>query len=122
MMLFLIAWLGLGTSAWAEAPASSMDLAGAYSAAIERSEALAGQLELVNQAEERAKQALAGVLPTVGFAASRLWQEDPATSAGSLFPPIQDNVRLTANQPLFRGLRSAGVMSTFQRRAPAHSA
>lgn len=96
------------------APASARSFEDCYRAALHRSEAFAGQSELVFQAEERLSQARSGILPSVSAIGTQTWQEAPASSVGSsLFPAVQPLVKLTATQPLFRGFREfAGIRAT----------
>jgi len=76
-----------------------------FAAALKRSETIAGQSELIQQAEERYKQANAARLPTVSGVATQIWQADPpaAAPATPTYLTHQGISRLTVNQPLFRG-------------------
>jgi outer membrane protein len=88
-----------------------LDLNGAFAAALKQSESLASQQELVLQAEDRYKQALGNVLPSV--TASALWflQDGHALpkSPGSATAQ-QTTYKLSADQPLFRGLREYAAL------------
>jgi outer membrane protein len=81
-----------------------------FDAALKRSETVAIQGELIKQAEERYRQASAALWPTVSVAATYTRQEmqpkdDP--------PARQRMARVTATQPLFRGMREfAGLRQT----------
>lgn len=98
------------------APPSAQNTAGltlddCYAAALKRSEVIGTQVELIVQAEETIKQAYGSILPGITGSASRTWQEPVNNGTGSsIFPSTQDLVKLTATQPLFRGLREfAGI-------------
>lgn len=77
-----------------------------------RSESLASQQELIVQAEERYKQARGSVLPTIGAFAEYYRQDSsqltPAQLAGN--PDEQSTVRLSGDQPLFRGFREYAAL------------
>lgn len=78
-----------------------------FASAMERSEVVATQTELIRQAEERYQQASGALLPTVNGVASRTWQDpipagDVATSSN---PNRQRLTKVQATQPLFRGFR-----------------
>jgi outer membrane protein len=92
--------------------AQAYDLNQCFQAALGRSEVLASQQELVNQTEERIKQATGALLPTVAGFASRRWQETvQSATGGSFYPPIQDQAYINVSQPLFRGLREYATRS-----------
>jgi outer membrane protein len=84
-----------------------------YAAALNRSEVVANQVELIRQAEERYTQARAGLLPSLDGVAAYMRQERvPSSSSGSL-APNQSSARLTVTQPIFRGFREfAGLRQT----------
>jgi outer membrane protein len=75
-----------------------------FDAALQRSEVVATQSELIHQAEERYRQAGAALYPTLNGVASYTRQDsgarDPMAS-----PTRQTLSRFTATQPLFRGFR-----------------
>jgi outer membrane protein len=75
-----------------------------FAAALQRSEVIATQTELIRQAEERYRQANAAVRPTVDGVASYTWLDSGARDA-TANPTRQPHARLTATQPLFRGFR-----------------
>jgi outer membrane protein len=124
--MLLLAWLGAlalvsltvpapAAAAASEAPAAakpaSLTLEDAFRAALQRSETLAQQAELITQAEERYRQTVGGVLPSLSLNASYGVQDNPdRANAGSLSPTTQPLVRLTAVQPLFRGLREYAAL------------
>jgi len=88
--------------------ASGKSLEEVYFAALEQSETLATQVELVHQAEERLRQSQAALLPTVNGVISYSAQEDVNSAnsiARSISPGNQWTGKLTLSQPLFRGLR-----------------
>jgi outer membrane protein len=101
----------------AQAEAPPLTLKAAYQAAIIRSETLKDADEQVLQAEEHVKQARGSIFPTVAGFASYYQQADPSNRPPSLSSPSnQSLVKLTATQPLFRGLREFAALrqaSTF---------
>ncbi len=86
---------------------ASINLSEAYQAALKRSEDLANQGELVNQAEARYSQALGAVLPNVAFSGTYLKQDQ---TVSSVFPEDQKTYKITATQPLFRGFREYAAL------------
>ncbi|HEU5339486.1 MAG TPA: TolC family protein, partial [Sulfuricaulis sp.] len=84
--------------------AEALTLDDYFSHALERSEVVATQSELIHQAEERYQQAGAALRPTVSGVASYTWLDKGARDA-TANPTRQPNARLTATQPLFRGFR-----------------
>ena len=95
-----------------------------FDAALQKSETIADQTEQVAQAEENYKQAKGSMLPTVNGVASYLQQQpySPGTTS-SFSPSTQRVVKITADQPLFRGfrdfagLRQIGALSQAQKQA-----
>jgi outer membrane protein len=75
-----------------------------FAAALQRSEVIATQTELIRQAEERYRQANAALRPTVDGVGSYTWLDSGATDT-TANPTRQPHARLTATQPLFRGFR-----------------
>lgn len=96
---------------------AAVNLEESFQASVKRSEDLASSEELVNQAEERYHEAVGAVLPNVNFVGILLKQDNGAaanstsTSAGSLSPSNQKTYKITATQPLFRGLREYAALS-----------
>jgi outer membrane protein len=94
------------------AQAAALTLADYYAAALQRSEVVATQTELLRQAEERYNQATAALRPNVSGAATYLWQE-PLPSGTPTSPTTQSRqhvTRLTASQPIFRGFRELAAV------------
>ena len=84
--------------------AEALTLDDYFAQALARSETVAIQGELLLQAQERARQASAALYPTLtGYASYAL--QDQGARILDLNPTRQRLVRLTANQPLFRGFR-----------------
>lgn len=84
--------------------AEALTLDDYFAQALARSETVAIQGELLLQAQERARQAGAALYPTLtGYASYAL--QDQGARILDLNPTRQRLVRLTANQPLFRGFR-----------------
>ena len=75
-----------------------------FAQALVRSEVVTIQGELVQQAQERERQAGAALYPTLTGFASYTWQDTGARDL-TLNPTRQRLARITANQPLFRGFR-----------------
>lgn len=77
-----------------------------FEAAVHRSEVIATQSELINQAEEKYQQARAAIFPTINGVASYLVQQaPPGGTATSIAPGEQTTVKLTGTQPIFHGMR-----------------
>lgn len=92
-----------------------------FAAALVRSEVVAGQGELIRQAEERYRQASGALYPTLSGIATYTWQDRGALNT-SISPTRQPNARLNATQPLFRGLREFAAMRQTQALVDAQSA
>ena len=71
------------TASPGEAPRTLEDC---FRAALERSETVASQLELVIQAEEHYRQAVGGVLPSLSAVAQQTVQQIPTSSTASRRP------------------------------------
>ncbi len=82
----------------------AVTLADAYAAALRQSETVATHGELIRQVEERYRQAVGSILPTVNAIATYTTQ-DPNAFLGYATGAQQSAVRLNATQPLFRGFR-----------------
>jgi outer membrane protein len=109
--LLIAAGLVSGLPRVEAAPALTLDAY--FTAALQRSEVVATQSELIRQAEERNKQASAALLPTLNGVASYTWQEEPPPGAPGTTPSNlsrQPLAKLTANQPLFRGFREFAAL------------
>jgi outer membrane protein len=83
-----------------------------FAAAMERSEVVATQSELIRQTEERYNQANAALRPTVSGVATYKRQDPvPAGASSTANNPNRDSqVRLNATQPLFRGFREFAAL------------
>ena len=90
----------------ASASSQSQTLDSCYQLAVKRSATLAGQLELVNQAEERIQQARAGFFPSLSLS-SNVTQQEATTIPllRNIFSATQTTVQATVKQNLFSGLR-----------------
>ena len=95
------------------AAAEALTLDDYFAHALTRSEVVATQGELIQQAEERYQQAKATLRPTIDGVASYTWQESGALNT-SIAPTRQPNARLAATQPLFRGFREFASMRQTQ--------
>lgn len=82
-----------------------------YQAALKQSEVLSSQMERIDQAEEKIKQAYGSLMPSVNFLGSYLKQEDIKSGLGtSISPPFQPSLRFNLSQPLFRGLKEYAAL------------
>lgn len=84
-----------------------------FAAALERSEVVATQQELIKQAEEAYHQAVGSVLPTVSAVGAYQFQES-APSGGNLstiYPNPSTLTKLTVTQPLFQGFKEFAGLS-----------
>ena len=88
---------------------NTVNLEESFRKAIERSEDVATQMELIAQAEERYSQALGAVLPSVNFVGTYL-KQDSGSSSPNLSPIDQRTYKLSASQPLFRGFREYAAL------------
>ena len=110
-VLPLISVICLATCSLAQA-AESLDLDAYFNAALQRSETTAIQLQQIQQAEEVYRQANAALLPTISGDVTYTWQ-DPLPAGTSTNPSnlSQQHVsRITATQPLFRGMREYAAL------------
>ena len=83
----------------------------AYLAALRISETVDVQKELTIQADETMTQAKGALFPTVTGSYTFLNQPSPGTSTGSsIYPSSQNTMKVTADQPLFRGLRDFAAL------------
>jgi outer membrane protein len=102
---FLFSFFILLTPAQASFAEEKKSLTQAYQAAIERAESIEIQKELLIQAQENESQAEGALLPTINGTWNRLQQPTPSNATASAFyPSTQNLVKITATQPLFRGL------------------
>jgi outer membrane protein len=104
MIQFLL--LSLITSS---ALAQTYSLSDCYEFARKRSETILDQQEQLKQAEEKYNQAIGAVLPQITATASYLIQQQLPNSSGFL-QSTQPAARITATQPLFRGLREFATL------------
>lgn len=112
LLLILIGWALTLTSSMASLPPSTT-LKDAFLAAVEQAsgpptENVRIQRELLAQSEEVKAQAIGALLPTLSSTATYL--EQPPSAAENIFPTTQGTVKLTANQPLFRGFREFAML------------
>jgi len=89
-------------------PCQALTLSDSFQMAKKNTEALPFQEEAIKQAEEKYRQALGAILPTVSGLASYQWQA--AAGGGQFSPTRQPLVRVSAQQPLFRGLREFAAL------------
>ncbi|MBC7691953.1 MAG: TolC family protein [Methylotenera sp.] len=97
---------GNAPSAAANVTADTKSLDEVFAAAVQHSEIAQIQGELETQTLERYKQARGSIFPSLNLNASYFRQEDVnSVISRNVSPSSQTNVRLTAQQPLFRGFR-----------------
>lgn len=97
---------------WAADPVSGppRSLKEAFEAAMKRSEVISEQMELLVQADELEKQAKATLMPAVSGSATFLHQPAATGSSSALYPALQNTVKVTGDQPLFRGFRDFAAL------------
>lgn len=92
---------------------SAVDFKAAFEKAIDQNPNLKTQKEVVFQTKEKKNQAWAALMPQINFVASYFKQADnpSANPTGtSIFPSDRTDVRFTASQAVFRGMREyAGI-------------
>ena len=88
---------------WAGEPLGLKDC---FKAALKRSEVLANQQELVFQAEENYHRAWGNILPSINGSYSYLIQDKSGASQAS----DEKTLKITADQPLFRGFRDFAAL------------
>jgi len=76
-----------------------------YEAALRRSESLASQNESIIQAEERLSQARGATFPSLNLIGGYTRIDTPPGQSTAFTRPDRPEVRITASQPIFRGLR-----------------
>ena len=86
-------------------------LADCFRLAAARSDALAGDVELLRQAEESIRQVRANFLPTATFGLTYLRQQTPPEALGqNLFPSSQQTEQFTVTQSLFKGFQDLSTL------------
>jgi outer membrane protein len=102
------------------AAAEALTLDEYFAQALVRSEVVATQGELIQQAEERYQQAKSALRPTIDGVASYTWLDKGARDT-TTNPARQPHARLAATQPLFRGFREFASMRQTQALVGAQS-
>jgi outer membrane protein len=94
------------------APANGgKSFADVYKAALERAYTVNVQQEIIDQDAELDTQAKAALFPTITGAATLLEQQTPSNNVGSSISPANQNtVKITADQPIFRGFRDFAAL------------
>jgi outer membrane protein len=92
----------LSLSPGATATAGGATLTDCYQAALKHSASLDISFESIAQAQERYRQAMGSVLPSLTFSGAFFTQSAP--------PDNQNQFRFTATQPLFQGLREYAAL------------
>jgi len=99
-VLFILVFLSHGIFA--------VTLDESFKLAQKNTETISFEEEAVKQAEEKYRQALGAIFPTITGLASYQWQA--AAGGGAFSPTRQPLVRVSAQQPLFRGLREFAAL------------
>lgn len=82
-----------------------------YQAALERAYTVNIQQEIVNQDLELDSQAKAALFPVITGSATILEQQTPSNNVGtSISPANQNTVKITADQPIFKGFRDFAAL------------
>ncbi|MBI1824661.1 MAG: TolC family protein [Nitrospirae bacterium] len=90
---------------------SSYTLEQCYLLALARSEIIASQIELINQAEEHILEHRASFSPTVNFSSNLTTQQTPDNPLlQSVFSANQATAQVTAKENLFNGFRDFAVV------------
>lgn len=110
LLLAIGSWCLLGATPMSSRAAEPLTLDQYYAAALNRSEVVANQVELIRQAEERYIQARASMLPSLDGVAGYLRQERVPSSSSGALSPTQSSARLTVTQPIFRGFREFAAL------------
>ena len=114
--LLAVALCSSGLPVRADDAGRALTLSEVFAAALQRSEVIATQTELIRQAEEHYRQAGGALLPTVSGVVTHTWQEGLPAGVTSTTPTnlsYQPVSKLNATQPLFRGFREfAGLRQT----------
>jgi outer membrane protein len=106
-------------------PAGPVALEDCYTAALEKSETVAEQQELLVQAREKSRQATGSLLPSINAVGSYQIQDagkDPNSLRTTLAPTTQPMAKLTATQPLFKGGREYAALKIANRLTDAQGA
>jgi outer membrane protein len=108
MILFRMVSLSFLVCSFGAAAPTAISLEQAFSESLRKTETLSGKDEEIKQAEEKYRQAIGGLFPTINGFASYQWQA--ASGGGAFSPTRQPLVKITASQPLFRGLRDFAAL------------
>jgi outer membrane protein len=98
--------------------AQALTLTEAYQSALEKSEDVANQVEALIQVEEKGKQATGALLPSLNGVG--ILQQQASGSVSAVFPTEQTTWKITAQQPLFRGLREYAALRQTHRQVEAN--
>ena len=98
----------IGFSNLSFANQNGMTLEDAYHLALKRSEDLQIQEEQVVQAEEKLSQSKGALFPTINGVGT--FQKQDSSASAPTAPTTQNTVKLTADQPLFRGFREFAAL------------
>ena len=111
-------YAGLGMILWLLGPAwawagETRDLQDCFKAALKRSEVLLTQQELVIQAEENYQKSWGAILPAVNGSYTYFHRQAPGLtrSGNTAGSSGQQTLKLTGDQPLFRGFRDFAALN-----------
>ena len=116
---WVILFLGISSMSLAEPGTPSIGTGGsspkslkdAYLAALTQSETIGIQKEILSQADEIENQAGSALYPNIAGSATTLRQQTPTQTTGNTISSASQNtVKITADQPLFRGLRDFAAL------------
>jgi outer membrane protein len=110
-LLLAVAFCAAGVAMPARA-GSPLTLKEFYAAALRRSETVSIQSQLIDQAIEKNRQAVAAIKPNLRGFANYTWQQNPPGSA-SIFPNAlgyQPEAGIQLTQPLFSGFREFAAL------------
>lgn len=114
--ILIVLCLAIGICA-AQCFADGVSLESCFRSALKQSEVMADNTELVRQAEEHYRQALAAMLPDVSAGYTYFNQDTsnlvPAGTDSSLYKD-ESTTRLSVSQPLFRGFRDFAALKLNQ--------
>lgn len=86
-----------------------------FQAATQRNETLLDYDQQILQSREQLSQAKGSMLPNISGSASHFIQDGLHNQFENIFPLSQSTVKITANQPIFRGLRDFAVLKQLGR-------
>lgn len=92
------------------APPSAKSLRDAFEATLIRTETIDINREIAEQQRELQNQAMGALFPTINGTGSYLRQPEPSGVGQSISPTSQTTLKITGDQPLFRGFREFATL------------